>query len=504
MKMKLRIIITILTISFIQYACNKDFLDKTDPTKIDVNKFYRNQEEVEQAVNGVYGQLQGIINNQWTFNEMTSDNTTFHFSPDNRGQADKLEAFEFYTVNQGSVNIADMYNAYYNAIYNINTTLAKLEAATIPDSLKPLYQGQLAFFRAYYYFNLTQYFGDVIVITEPVPQDQTSKAWEYVREPQEKVYTQIEKDLTDAVTALPVKYSSTNKGRATKGAALGLLGKVYLTQKKYADAVGTLQQILPLGYTLVPNYSDVFDPAKKNGPESIFEVQYQGENDLGEWSSFIYTFAPRLSAGAVTGFPKSNPGGWNTPTKDMIAAYEENDKRKDVSLKEGYTNAQGVFVAVPYINKYNHRHTIEGRTNDNWPILRYADVLLMLAEALNEQSGPSSDAYNNLNQVRQRAGLEPLNGLNKETFRTAVLQERRVELAFENHRWFDLKRTKTPQELAAFLNAYTAREKANPTVSRGGIPYSNTDYVFSPHEALFPIPSQERLTNSKLTQNEGY
>src|SRR5690606_15820305 len=111
--------------------------------------------------------------------------------------------------------------------------------------------------------------------------------------------------------------------------ALGLLGKVYLTRKNYPEAVTTLQQILPLGYALLPSYADVFDPQKKNGLESLFEVQYQGGNDLGEWSSFIYTFAPRLSAGAVTGFAQSRPGGWNTPTKDMIAAYEPNDKRKD-------------------------------------------------------------------------------------------------------------------------------------------------------------------------------
>ncbi|HEY6082941.1 MAG TPA: RagB/SusD family nutrient uptake outer membrane protein, partial [Chitinophagaceae bacterium] len=159
---------------------------------------------------------------------------------------------------------------------------------------------------------------------------------------------------------------------------------------------------------------------------------------------------------------------------------------------------------VPYIKKYDHPHTIYGRTDDDWPVLRYADVLLMLAEAINEQTGPTQEAYDDLNKVRNRAGLASLSGLVKDTFRAAVLRERRVELAFENWRWFDLKRTQTPDELSQFLNNYTAREKADPTVSRQGIPYSNNDYIFKPYMALYPIPSNEILVNNKLTQNQGY
>ena len=492
-----------LTLCFVQFSCKKDFLYKTDPTRIDANNFYRDQTEVRQALNGIYGQLQGIINSQWLFNELPSDNTTVDYNPDDRGQADRIEAFEFWQVNPGSTNLDAMYNSYYNALFNINNTIARLQDATITDSVKNQAVGQLKFLRGYYYFELVQYFGDVILITEPIPQGEVTKAWDYAREPQEKVYAQIETDLKDAASMLPVKYDAANTGRATKGAALALLGKVYLTEKKYGDAVTTLQQVLPLGYALLPNYADVFDPQKKNSVESVFEVQYQGGNDLGEWSSFIYTFAPRLSKGAVTGFPQSNPGGWNIPTNDMIAAYEPNDVRKDASIGLDFKSPV-TGNTVPYIKKYDHPHTIYGRTDDDWPVLRFADVLLMLAEAINEQSGPTAEAEGYLNQVRQRAHLNPVNGLDKEAFKTAVLHERRVELAFENWRWFDLKRTKTPEELAQFLNAYAAREKANPTVSRQGIPFSNGDYVFQPYEALYPVPSQEILVNEKLAQNPGY
>jgi hypothetical protein len=161
-------------------------------------------------------------------------------------------------------------------------------------------------------------------------------------------------------------------------------------------------------------------------------------------------------------------------------------------------------VPIPFINKYRHPHTITGRTDNNWPVLRYADVLLMLAEAINEQSGPTAESLGYLNQVRTRAGLKELSGLTKDAFRTAVLQERRVELAFENHRWFDLQRTNTPAELAAFLNAYGAKEKAKPTVARGGIAFNALDYVYSNFEYFLPIPAPQILINSKLTQNSGY
>lgn len=500
--MKYLIIIGSFVICFFQVSCKNDFLYKSDPTKVGTGEFYKTKIEINQALNGIYGQLQPIVNDQWIFNELPSDNTTIDYDPGNRGNAVGIEAFEYWTVNSGTGNIEGMYNQYYNAIFNVNNTLTKLPYSEVDEDYKKQVEGQLKFIRAYYYFNLVQYFGEVVVITEALKEP--SQAWEYLREPQEKVYAQIESDLKDAVSLLPEKYDAANAGRATKGAALSLLGKVYLTKKDYSEAVNTLSKVLSLGYAILPSYADVFDPQKKNGQESIFEIQYQGGNDQGEWSSFIYTFAPRLSAGAITGFDESRPGGWNIPTKNMIASYEAGDLRKDVSLKEGYTNEEDEWISVPFVNKYNHPHTMYGRTDDNWPILRYSDVLLMLAEAINEESGPTSASYDYLNQIRKRAGLPSLAGLTKESFRTAVLHERKIELAFENHRWFDLKRTHTPEELALFLNDYGLKEKADPTVTRGGVPFSNFDFVFLPTKALYPIPNRQILINDNITQNPGY
>ena len=484
-------------------SCGDDFLNKTDPATLVASGFYKTEAEVQQAVNGVYGQLQGIILDQWRYNEFITDNTTLHFNTGDRGQGPDIEALEFWQVNSGTPTISTLYSSIYLSLVNINTTLAKLPEATFDATLKTQYEGELRFLRAYYYFLLVQYFGEVIIITEPLQTP--SAAYAFERQPVEQVYALIRSDLDFAVGALPGTYNATNKGRASKGAALTLLGKVQLTQKEYGDAIATLQQVLSLGYSLLPAYADVFDPQHKNHVESIFDVQFQGDNTQGEGSNFIYTFAPLYSNGSVINFPGQNGAGWNIPSRDMIAAYEPGDLRKAVSLQEGYFNQANEWVPVPFINKYNHPHTIRGITNDNWPVLRYADVLLMLAEAINEEEkGPTGEAYGYLNTVRDRADLDELSGLDEASFREAVLKERRVEFAFENHRWFDLKRTKTPEELAIFLNAYAAIERGNPTTDRGGIPFTPGDYQFSPYEVLFPIPASERRINNKLGQNTGY
>ena len=314
--------------------------------------------------------------------------------------------------------------------------------------------------------------------------------------------------LAFAITSLPnpSEISAADAGHISKGAALSLLGKVYLTKKQFGDAVTTLEKVITLGYQLMPNYADVFDPNKKNNIESVLEVQFQADTEVGEWSGFTNNFYPRESYGAVIKFTNANGGGWNIPTLEIISAYEPGDLRKAVSLKEGYTNLQGIWVPVPFIAKYYHPNSykILGRQGDNWPVIRYADVLLMLSEAINEQSGPTAEAFGYLNQIRVRAGLNQLTGLSKESFRTALSHERRIELAFENDRWYQLKRTMSPTDMATFLNAYAVIEKANPTTTRGGIPFSAGDYKFEPFEALFPIPANEILINKSLTQNAGY
>jgi tetratricopeptide (TPR) repeat protein len=490
----------------ILFSCSSDFLDKSDPTKLNSGSFYQTEEQFKQAMNGVYSQLQSYVSSVWQYSELITDNTTVHFNQGDRGQAAGMEAIEYWQINSNTLEQIGPYNLYnglYSYLININTILSKLKDATISETAKTSIEGQMKFMRAYYYFQLVQFFGDVIIVTEPISNP--DQAWEYQRSPVAEVYALIDSDVKFAIGSLPAQVSGSDIGRPTKGAALTLQGRTYLTRKQYAEAITAFKQVTQLGYSLLSDYTDVFDPVKKNHAESIMDVQFQGGNDLGEYNGFIYNFYPRESYGAVIPFPGRNGGGWNVPTLNIIRDYEEGDLRKDFSLKEGYTSNEGVWVPVPYINKYNHPHTIEGRPDDNWPLMRYAEVLLSLAEAINEQDGPTSEASGYLNQIRERAGLAPVTGLTKEAFRTTVLHERRIELAFENHRWFDLKRTMSTAELVAFLNAYGKYEMENPTTpTRAESPYAGGDFEFEAYEALFPIPSREIRLNPNLKQNDGY
>jgi len=487
------------------FSCSDNFLEKSNPTKLNSGSFYKTETQMEQALVGVYSQLQDFTGNEaWQWGEMVSDNGTIHFNQLDRGSSPSNEAVEYWQWVANTGNVASLYNRMYQNLSNINIILSRIEGATLSESFRTNLEGQMKFMRAYYYFILVQHFGDVIIVTEPI--NDPDEAWNYSRSSINTVYELIDSDLKFAVDALPAKQTKT--GYATKGAALTLQGRTYLARRQYAEAITSFRQVTQLGYQLLSDYADVFDPTMKNHAESIMDVQYQGGNDLGEYSGFIYNFYPRESYGAVIPFSGRNGGGWNIPTLDLINSYEEGDLRKEVTVQEGYTSItgsnKGEWVAVPYVNKYNHPHTIEGRPDDNWPLMRYAEVLLSLAEAINETSGPTDEAYGYLNQIRARAGLAAVSGLTKESFRETALHERRIELAFENHRWYDLKRTHTPAELSAFLNSYGQIERANPTTTRGAIPFNEYDFRFDTYEYYLPIPYRELRVNQNLTQNDGY
>src|SRR5690606_19372617 len=206
--------------------------------------------------------------------------------------------------------------------------------------------------------------------------------------------------------------------------------------------------VIGSGYSLLPNYEDVFDPRHKNSVESVFDVQYNAAIE-GEASRYAYRFVPFNSGNSVVPFNDLNPGqaGYNIPTRDIVRAYEPGDLRKSASIawfvREGNSQFDvSIGDSIPYILKFVHPFDQPGRTDENWPVYRCAHVLLMMAEAINEVSGPTTEALGYVNQVRKRAGLDEVNpGLGQEAFRQLIYREQRVELAFENHRWYQLVRT---------------------------------------------------------------
>lgn len=481
-------------------GCKKDFLDLQPQATISAGGFFKTQDQVQQAVNGAYAPVRTLGNvYYWVFGEMRSDNTTFQYNDRNRGFESQREFVDEFLVSANSESVQDLWQISYNGISRCNDVLSKIDAVTMTAEKKNQYVGEVKFLRALYYYDLVRQYGGVPLRLAAVESPSGNKS--EGRATADAVYTSIIADLTDAAAKLPAKaaYAAVDAGRATKGAAATLLASVYLTRKDYSNAVTQLRAVRGGGYSLLPSYRSVFDPANKNNAESIFEIQYLGSQpDLS--SSFTFAFAPYTSGSIVTGdaaTPTLDVGsGWNIPTQDLIGAYETGDLRKDASLALGYKDKTGTFVSVPYITKYNFGITAPGRTDTNFPVLRYADALLMLAEALNEQGyAAGGEAFAALNEVRRRAGLPEktaATAASQAQFRAAVLQERRVELAFENHRWYDLVRT---GQAVAVMNAEGAREKAlHPTY------LSANTYQVTENKLLLPIPQRE-VTIDKLEQN---
>lgn len=323
------------------------------------------------------------------------------------------------------------------------------------------------------------------------------KAFSEGRAAVEQVYEQIISDVQGAVASLPESYSGAEIGRATKGAALTLLGEIYLTRKEYELAASTLTQVTTLNYSLLPNYADNFNPATKNNAEDVFSIQYDAALQT-EASNFIFIFGPNNGKMQLTGFP-GKLGGTNIPTPSIWNAYENGDIRRDASIQlfddpsnASFQEAVAFGGKIPFIKKYYHPPFLEdGRANENWPIYRYAYVLLMLAEAINEQGGDPSPY---LNQVRTRAGLQPLSGLSQTELRDAIAHEQRVEVAFENHRWFQLLRTAKAIEV---ITQHGIEEKQR--LSR----LSKASYNIQEYMLLYPIPEREIRLNG-FEQNPGW
>jgi tetratricopeptide (TPR) repeat protein len=489
--MKLKIFIGGLLLVVLN-SCSKDFLTITPQTSVVAASFFLTEEDYRQAVTGTYRPLHGLFNDAYVMGEMRSDNTHYVFKSNDRGgqnvQRENISGFTDISTNGYT---RSKYVNCYSGIAKANAVLVRIDAAPLADAVKKNLKGQAEFLRAFYYFELVQYFGDVpLHLTEVTEASQTSLA----RSPKADVYKQIIADATDAAALLPITQNP--KGQATKGAAKTLLAYVYMTLKQYPEAEAALKEVVNMGYSLLPDYAAVFDPSNKNHAESIFEVQYL-QGTFGLSSNFAYQFAPAVTdTKNITGITGNNQGfgGWNIPSNDLIASYEAGDKRKAISIADGYNDANGVFVAQPYVKKYTHPHTTFNNTNNNWPVYRFADVLLLLAECLTEQNKPA-DALPFLNAVRKRAGLGDITTTNQVALRDIIAKERRVELAFENKRWLDLVRTGKAIEV---MTSYGSKMKQQ-------YPYLGAEtYNVTANRFIFPVPFDELAINKLLTQNPGY
>lgn len=506
-------IILLLTATIIFTSCSKSFLNNTPEDFLTAANFYKTESDFQQALVAAYASVRSAGDiNAWVIGEMRSDNT--HYDIDRGASASiaitaRLEVADFLD-DDGNQVTNEKYNNSYVGISRVNVILDRITDIQMDQAKKDQIIAEARFLRAFLYFELVRYYGGV-----PLPLHEVKNAAEaqLQRSTADEVYAQIIDDAIAAAAVLPPK--AKELGRTSKAAAKVLLAYVYLTRNKYAEAEAVLKEVTGYGYSLLSDYRSIFNPANKTNNELIFEAQYKdGANGMP--SNFIYYFAPQTpDVYPVTGFHLNNrgTGGLNVPTPGMLACYKEGDTRFDasVAIAEG-TGAAGSFVidvikspvgysappgkiGRPFIRKYDWPHSVVSQTNSNWPVYRYADVLLLLAEALNEQS-KSTEALTYLNQVRHRAfaGGGTITVTDKSALRDIIAQERRVELAFENKRWPDLVRTGKAIEImtADGIKMKELDAGLNPNA------YKVTDW-----RLLFPIPRRE-IQIANLTQNPGY
>ncbi|HDZ04267.1 hypothetical protein LCGC14_0239830 [marine sediment metagenome] len=407
-------------------SCSDDFTDLAPISNRNEADFYNTSADFEVAINASYSGLQstGVYGRgYWTMFEMRSDNTDQ--GPDATGLARQYTEINSFTEDALNEQVSSVWSESYKVISNCNVILARIDDVEMDSGLKSRITGEALFIRSLMFYHLAVAYGNIpLQLTPFVSGDELSQV------DQSTVLNQLILDLTDAEAGLPVAYSGNNVGRITKGAAATLLAKVLLSTGDDTAAATVLRRIISdYGYELLDDYADLWGIGNENNAESIFEIQYIS-GGIGQGSLFTNDFSPSTDLQTGSGFAR------NRPTISLMEAYEDEDLRYDVSMGDTYVNLEGETIESRYVKKYWSDPAIENDSDINFVVFRYADVLLMLAEAL----GETSESYDLINDVRERAGLDAIDVTTPGTFSDKLLNERRLELAFENHRWPDLKR----------------------------------------------------------------
>ncbi len=423
-----RLIYILILFSTILFGCGEEFLDRTPISSPNEGDFYQSQEDIETALWSAYNSLYTIYHPQSLqsfYGEVMGDNV---YSDVDAGRVEDYEDFEHHTMSDENELVRDFWNTYYESIYIVNNIIEKTEQ--LDFSSKDALIGEAKFLRALYYFDMVRAWGDVPLVTTPIG---INEAYALGRTPSSEVFSSIIEDLQFAASKLPSKSNERFVGAANSDAANMLLGKVYLTTGDKTQAATALLKVYGK-FELVP-YADLWDLGKKNGKSSIFEIQFKG-GVANPYSEYWGKMTPQDNR-TVTVWGR----GYNMVADDLWNAYEDGDIRRDLSIQDGYVDPTGTRVEVKFQIKWRDSNAEVDRlleaADNNFIVLRYADLLLLLTEA-------TGDAKY-LNEVRAERGL-PLYGTagypaEYNTVALACEHERQVELALEFHRWFDLKRT---------------------------------------------------------------
>ncbi|WP_353130333.1 RagB/SusD family nutrient uptake outer membrane protein [Parapedobacter pyrenivorans] len=464
-------------------ACTNTFLEENPKDFLSPTNYYRSAADADAAVISVYAGLRSIYSqNLYFLADMPSEQT--NFGTGSNVDRINIDNFQFEAENSITTNL---WNDSYRNINRANAVIDRVPAIDMDDQRKNTLVAEARFLRALHYFNLVRLFGGV-----PLRLQETVSliGLGIPRSTADEVYDVIIADLIAAEAALPINDTG---GRASKGAASSLLAYVYLTKGDWPNAASKAQEVMDnaavYGYGLFDEFSDIWKIDNENTREHIFSCQFQsGPEGLG--SAYSHFFMSR-QANAIL---KGGSGYAIHLVEDAFwQSFDANDERRDASILSNFTDPtsqevvsypDGGLTELSIFKYYDPEPFARNNNNNNYPILRYADVLLILAEALNEIEGPTERAYAALNEIRDRAGLDGLEDLTQQQFKDAVLQERSWEFCFESKRFFDLIRTET------LIPVMTAAGK-NPR----------------PENHLYPIPQREIDINDQINpedQNPGY
>ncbi|KFF18497.1 RagB/SusD family nutrient uptake outer membrane protein [Flavobacterium hydatis] len=488
-----KIIITLLLSVGLFISCTE--LEVTPTSFVTEDNYFKTQDDAVASVNAVYASLsldpgeQSLFGrNLYFLTDMATDYAAAGVSATNP----QVRALSSLTHDATSDRVQVAWRQIYSGINRANVSIDNIPKVSGSEVVKTRLINEAKFIRALLYFQAVRLWGGVpIVLHEPKSIDLESLKAN--RATVDQVYAQIITDLKDA-EGLPTTYPANDAGRVTSGAAKAILAKVYLTRKDWPNAILKTKEVINggYGYALFENFADVFNKTKKNGKEHIFSVQFE-PNQAGNGSS-----GSTFQGTSFTGFTATEPADIISDVALFYDTYTAGDTRRDVSYAKQLLNpATGTLYTFPkpIFKKYLDLTNLAtpGNVAINFPIIRYADILLSLAEATNEQSGPTTEAYEALNQVRRRAYGKPINtpdptidlsGLTPVTFRAAIQEERKKEFVQEGQRWYDLVRWGTlVTEVKKVVAKASVSERNN----------------------LYPIPQSERNINPVgLPQNPGY
>jgi starch-binding outer membrane protein, SusD/RagB family len=467
-------------------SCKKDFLNVPPQAQQPSVTFWKTPEDALKGVNAIYANLRSW--NNVAFNAIAIESTGSDEADKGSTPTDAtfFNLYDQFTVTSTHGTLLDFWTGQYQNINLCNQVLDNIPNISMDESLRNRYLAEAKFVRAYSYFRLVRAYGNVVLRLH-VPKDNSE--YNLPQSDKATVYAQIEKDLNEAAAVLPQSYGAADLGRATKGAAIGLHAKVAMYQNKWADVLSLTNQVMTMGYDLFPDFEKGFRTQNENNIESLFEVQ--AELVPGNPDASTSQYSQVQGVAGIMGW------GFNTPSEVLANAFEAGDPRKDATiLFKNETTPQGDLIPNSVPNeRYNQKSYVpfalrvsgfnEG-AQQNFRVLRFADILLMNAEAANELGNPSQ-ALTSLNRVRARARggnnniLPNVTTTDKDALRQAIWKERQVELAMENDRYFDVIR----QGRAATI-------------------FGPKGWKANKNE-VWPIPQNEiELSGNLLKQNPGY